>query len=121
MKIFNAHRIPSLLKKVSLTLMAFLFSIFLYSQTKTEIRPAEISKNVAEYIAKNFSGYSVDKAFKVDSKGILSTEVMVTKGQEKLALTFDKNAKLTKKEAIRAEVKMPPAKTGQKPLPPVKK
>lgn len=109
------------MKRVSVMLIAMLFVTFAFSQTKTEIKPADLSKGVSTYIAKNFTGYGIEKAFKVDNKGAISTEVMVTKGSEKLALTFDREYKLTKKEAIKPDLKMPPAKEEKKPLPPVKK
>jgi uncharacterized protein YxeA len=109
------------MKKIVIMIVAMLFVTFAFSQTKTEIKPADLSKGVSTYITKNFSGYSIDKAFKIDNKGAMSTEVMVSKGSEKLALTFDKNFKLTKKEAIKPDMRMPPAKEDKKPLPPIKK
>lgn len=105
------------MKKVVLLIVAVLFVSLSYSQTKTEIKPADLSKSISAYIAKNFSGYSVDKAFKIDNKGVMSTEVMISKNAERFALTFDKDFKLTKKEAIKPDLKMPPAKEDKKPLP----
>lgn len=93
------------MKRSLLLITAMLFVTFAFSQTKTEIKPADLSKGLSGYISKNFSSYSIDKAFKIDSKGVMSTEVMVSKGSEKLALTFDKDLKLIKKEAIKPEVK----------------
>ncbi len=92
-----------------------IFATFTFSQTKTEIRPAELSKGISAYITKNFSGYVVDKAFKIDNKGVMSTQVMVSKGSEKLALTFDKEFKLTKKEAIKPDMKITSADENKKP------
>jgi len=109
------------MKKTSAIMITMLFVTCVFSQTKTEIKPADITKVVSTYIAKNFAGYGIDKAFKVDNKGAVSTEVMITKGSEKLALTFDKDFKLTKKETLKPDLKMPPAKEERKPLPPVKK
>lgn len=108
------------MKKVVVMMIAMLFVTFAFSQTKTEIKPANLSKGVSTYITKNFSGYSVDKAFKIDNKGVMSTQVMVSKGPEKLALTFDKEFKLTKKEAIKPDVKIVPVKEG-KVAEPIKK
>ena len=109
------------MKKVIVMMIATLFVTFAFSQTKTEIKPTDLSKGVTAYIKKNFTDYGIDKAFKIDNKGVMSTEVMVSKGSEKLALTFDKDFKLTKKEAIKPDMKMPPAKEDKKPLPPIKK
>lgn len=93
---------------------------FAFSQTKVEIKSTELSKGVSDYISKYFSGYAVDRAFKVDNKGAKLTEVVVSKGSERLALTFDKDIKLTKKEAIKPDNKSSAAKEEKKPLPPVK-
>jgi hypothetical protein len=109
------------MKKVVLLIVAILFVSLTYSQTKTEIKPADLSKSISAYIMKNFSGYGVDRTFKVDNKGVMSTEVRISKGTEQLELTFDKDVKLTKKEAIKPDLRMPPAKEDKKPLPPVKK
>jgi uncharacterized protein YxeA len=109
------------MKKIIVMMVAMLFVTFAFSQTKTEIKPADLSKGVSTYIKKNFSGYGIDKAFKIDNKGVMSTEVVVSKDSEKLALTFDKDFKLTKKEAIKPDIKTSPAKEDKKPLPPIKK
>jgi hypothetical protein len=109
------------MKKIIVMIVAMLFVTFAFSQTKTEIIPADLSKGISTYITKNFSGYGVDKAFKIDNKGVMSTEVIVSKGSEKLALTFDKDLKLTKKEAIKPNMKMSPVKEDKKPVPPIKK
>ena len=109
------------MKKVFVLIFAILSMSFLFSQTKTEIKSADISKGISAYITKNFSGYGIEKAFKVVNKGAISTEVRISKGAEELALTFDKDLKLIKKEAIKPDMKMPPAKEGKQPLPPVKK
>jgi hypothetical protein len=109
------------MKKIVLLIVVVLFASVTFSQTKTEIKPADLSKNISAYIAKNFSGYGVDRAFKVDNKGVMSTEVRISKGSEQLKLTFDKDFKLTKKEDIKPDLRMPPAKDDKKPLPPVKK
>jgi hypothetical protein len=109
------------MKKFVVLAVSVFIATFVFAQTKTEIRTTDISKTVTSYIAKNFAGYSIDKAFKIDSKGVMSTEVIVLKGNEKLALTFDKEFKLTKKEAIKPDVKVFNAKDDKKNLPPIKK
>ena len=108
------------MRKITGLLVAMLFVSVTFSQTKTEIKTPELSKVISSYIAKNFSGYTIDKAFKIDSKGTLSTQVMVSKGSDMLSLTFDKEFKLTKKEAMKPDMKTPPGKEERKPLPPVK-
>jgi hypothetical protein len=110
------------MKKSALLMIAVLFAAITFAQTKTEMKPADLSKSAAEYIAKNFTGYTVDKLFKCDNKGTLTTEVMIVKGTEKQALVFDKDGKFLKKESIKTEPKpatKPPVK--QVPEEPKKK
>ena len=92
---------------------AVLFTVFAFAQTKTELKPADLSKPAAEYIAKNFVGYTIDKVFKCDNKGTVTSEVMVAKGTDKQTLVFDKDGKFLKKEAVKVEAKpavKPPVK-----------
>jgi hypothetical protein len=102
------------MKKLALLMGAVLFVTFSFAQTKTELKPADLSKPAAEYIAKNFVGFSVDKVFKCDNKGTVTTEVMVAKGTEKQTLVFDKEGKFMKKEAVKVEAK-PAVKPPLKP------
>ena len=108
------------MKRIVLIVAAIFSVSFIFSQTKTEIKPAELSQVLSSYINKNFSGYIVDKAFKIDNKGVMSTQVMVSKGDEKLALTFDKEFKLTKKASINPNLKVSTVKEDKKSLSPVK-
>jgi len=101
------------MKKLALLMSAVLFTVFAFAQTKTELKPADLSKPAAEYIAKNFVGYTIDKVFKCDNKGTVTSEVMVAKGTDKQTLVFDKDGKFLKKEAVKVEAKpavKPPVK-----------
>ena len=100
-------------------MVAFVISVFAFTQTKTEMKPSDISKPVTDYIAKNFAGYSIGKVFKCVSKGTLTSEVMVVKGTDKQTLIFDKDGKFLKKEAVKAEP-VPPVKAPVKSLTPAK-
>jgi hypothetical protein len=105
------------MKKSLLLVVAMLLTAFAFSQTKTEIKPEQLPKGVSTYLAKNFSDYSVVKAFKIDNKGAIMTETMVTRQQEKYTLTFDKDAKLIKKEAVKPDTK-PTAGKDERKSPP---
>jgi hypothetical protein len=93
------------MKKIILLIAAFLFATFTFAQTKTEMKPADISKAAAGYIAKNFAGYTSDKVFRVDNRGTITWDVMISKGSEKLTLLFDKDGKFLKKEGGKTEPK----------------
>lgn len=93
------------MKKVALMMVAVLFTVFAFAQTKTELKPADLSKPAADYIAKNFAGYTIDKVFKCDNKGAVTCDVLIAKGTEKHTLVFDKDGKFLKKEAVKDETK----------------
>jgi hypothetical protein len=93
------------MKIITVVWFALLFAAPAFSQTKMEIRPDDLPRGITGYIAKNFAGFGVDKAFKIDNKGILSTRVMISKGSESLALTFDKDLKLVRKETMKPDAK----------------
>jgi len=108
------------MKKIVVMLVAMFFVTSAFPQTKTEIKTTQLPKNIAAYLAKNFSTFHVEKAFKIDNKGEISTEVRIVRGQEKFAFTFNKDAKLIKKEAIKPDPKPLPGKDDKKPLVPGK-
>jgi hypothetical protein len=95
-------------------IIAMFLSLVAFTQTRTEIKSSVISKGITAYISQNFSGYAIDKAFKVDNKGVMSTELLISKGVEKYKLSFDKEGKLIKKEALKPELKTVPVKSDKK-------
>lgn len=75
---------------------------------RTPIKEADLLQPIKADLAKNFAGAKFDKAFKVDSKGVVTYKVMVTMDSKKWALTYDKDGKFLKK----AEAKGGKKKTG---------
>jgi hypothetical protein len=88
------------------TLLTFIFAIcstLLFSQTRTEIKTADLQTSISEYLVKNLGGYLTDKVFRLDAKGVISYEVCVTKDNNHEKLTFDKEGKFLKKESCGTE------------------
>jgi hypothetical protein len=80
--------------------MAVIFAVtFVNAQTKTEVKVADLQKVITDHIAANYAGYTIDKAFKVDNKGVITFKVHVSKAAEKLTLVYDKDGKFVKKVA----------------------
>ncbi|MCX6267351.1 MAG: hypothetical protein NTW16_08355 [Bacteroidetes bacterium] len=98
------------MKKVFLIILFGIFSSVLFAQTKTELQPAELQKPILEYISKNFNGYSIDKVFKVDAKGIITYDICVNKDKTHEKLFFDKEGKFLRKESCSLECCQGPAK-----------
>jgi hypothetical protein len=85
------------MKKVTLTLIAALFATLIFAQTKTELKSSELPKTITDYLATNVKAYTIYKSFKVDSKGVITYDVIMTKGSDKRMMVFDKDGKFIKK------------------------
>ena len=85
------------MKKVLVTFMVALFATVVLGQTKTELKTADLPKNVTDYITLNMKNSTIDKAFKVDNKGEITYKVVVMNGKEKKVLHFDKNGNFVNK------------------------
>jgi hypothetical protein len=106
------------MKKLLLMLVAVVFASVTFAQTKTEVKPKDLPKSVTDYITQSMPAYKADKAFKVDSKGVITYNVLVVKGTEKHVLVFDKDGKFVKKgdnEAKQAKQKMENTKPAPQP------
>jgi hypothetical protein len=60
---------------------------------KTEIKTADLMKEITDHIAKNYVGYTISKAEKVSTDKVITYDVVVVKGDAKSTLTYnDKGA-----------------------------
>ena len=113
------------MKKIVFILAMSLFATFAFAQTKTEVKPADLSKAITDYITKDYAGYTVQKAFKADAKGVITWEVEIMKGHEMHMLVFDKDGKFIKKEMVKHEgakpVEKKPTKTTEEKQEPAPK
>ena len=91
------------MKKIVMFLVFGLLGTFVFAQTKTEMQATELQKPILEYISKNFNGYSIDKIFKVDAKGVITYDVCVNKDKTHEKLFFDKEGKFLRKESCSIE------------------
>jgi hypothetical protein len=91
------------MKKVLLSIIFGIFCTVLFAQTKTELQPSELQKPILEYISKNFHGYTIDKVFKVDAKGVITFDICVNKDKTHEKLFFDKDGKFLRKESCSLE------------------
>jgi hypothetical protein len=87
------------MKKLML-FMAVIFAVtFVNAQTKTEVKVSDLQKAITDHITANFAGYTINKAFKVDHKGVITYNVHISKAADKLTLEFDKDGNFVKKMA----------------------
>ena len=65
-------------------------------ETETEIKNADLPKEVKATLAKDFIGYKFDEFEKVEAKGVVTYEMEAQKDKKTYELVFDKNGKLLK-------------------------
>jgi len=62
-------------------------------RVKTEVKTADLMKEITDHIAKNYAGYTISKAEKVTADKVVTYDVLVVKGETKTTLTYnDKGA-----------------------------
>jgi len=77
----------------------FVLASGLSAQTKTEVRNKDLQPVISSYLNKNFTGYTIGKIFKVESKGIITYEVCLSKEKSHQKITFDKDGNFLRKES----------------------
>jgi len=91
------------MKKILLIFIFLCSCVLLFAQTKTELQQSELQKPILDYIAKNFKGYTIDKVFKVDDKGVITYDICVNKDKTHEKVFFDKDCKFLRKESCTLE------------------
>ena len=70
------------------------------SQTKSMIKITELSKPIQENLSMQFKGWTPTQAYKLDSKGVLSYEVLVKKESNEMRLYYDNAGKYLREEPV---------------------
>jgi hypothetical protein len=98
------------MKKAFLLFLFGIFSTLIFAQTKTELQQTELQKPVLDYISKNYRGFTIDKIFKVDAKGVITYDVCINKDTTHQKIFFDKEGKFLRKESCTHECCQGPVK-----------
>jgi hypothetical protein len=85
------------MKRAIFIFVAIIIAILVYSLTRTEVIIRNLPAPITEYVKTKMQAFAISKAFKVDSKGVITFEILVVKGSEKQVLIFDRNGKFLKK------------------------
>ncbi|MCK9218969.1 MAG: hypothetical protein PHF97_12650 [Bacteroidales bacterium] len=86
------------MKKTLLILLLTISCSVLFAQTKTELKNSDLQKPITEYLNKNCSGFTFEKAFKIDSKGVITYDVCMVKNKNYEKFMFDKDGQFLRKE-----------------------
>jgi hypothetical protein len=85
------------MKKIILVFLVSIFVTFVYGQTKTEVKTTDLKKEITSNIAKDYAGFKIDKAFKVDNAGVINYQVNISQERAKITLIYDKDGKFLNK------------------------
>ncbi|MCX6257677.1 MAG: hypothetical protein NTW49_07270 [Bacteroidia bacterium] len=99
------------MKRLALVLFLGMAVVFANAQTKTSVKTEDLQKAITDNIAKDFKDYKIQHAFKVDTKSVITYEIMVKKDAQLLILTYDANGKFIKKDEPRKSEAKPAVKT----------
>ena len=83
-------------------LFAFVMSmVALNAQTRTSVKVNDLPKAITENLSSQHQGWIASEAFKVDTKGAMTYEVLAKKGTSETMLVYDKDGKYLKMEPTR--------------------
>jgi hypothetical protein len=98
------------MKKILLLFVIALGVTAMNAQTRTALKVADLPKAITDNIATAHKGCVAQEAFKVDTKGVMSYEVVVKEAKSEMILVYDKDGKFLKSEPKKAPTAVAPAK-----------
>jgi hypothetical protein len=86
------------MKKIIVLMVAVLFAGFANAQTRTQVKTTDLKKEITDYVAKNYAGYAIKEAFKVEANKVITFEVLAQKESSKMTLVFNDKGGFLKAE-----------------------
>jgi hypothetical protein len=93
--IINSKKMKTLVAIVALILGT---TIGVYAQTKTMVKISDLPQNVTSNLNMQHKDWRPIEAFKIDTKGVMSYEVIARKDKEEVRFFYDKDGNYTKTE-----------------------
>ncbi|MGB9745501.1 MAG: hypothetical protein ACPLXM_01035 [Bacteroidales bacterium] len=90
------------MKKAIFIMALILSGAIMNAQTKTVVKTDDLLAPIKEYVAKNYVGFTIKEASKVEANAMVTYEVVIEKGAMKHTLVFDKDGKFVKQVAAQA-------------------
>jgi hypothetical protein len=85
------------MKKIFLMLVFVMAVAALNAQQRTSVNVGDLPKPISDYLAKDYSGFVISQATKVDLNNVITYETVITKGNMRDVLSFDSTGKFLKK------------------------
>jgi hypothetical protein len=87
------------MKKFIVMICVIFIAGYAGAQTKTAIKTTDLNKAITDHIAKNYAGYKVVQAFKVEKNKMVTYEVLAQKETAKTTLVYNDKGGFIKAEA----------------------
>jgi hypothetical protein len=89
------------MKKTALIMIvALTISAFANAQTRVEVKSADLPKAITENLAKDYSGFAIQNAYKVNTKNQSTYQLIVIKGTDKEKLVYSSTGAFIRKAAV---------------------
>jgi hypothetical protein len=79
-----------------LAILVFGLNAYVSAQSKTVVKISDLQKSITDQIAKDYTGYTIKNAYKIDKNKVVTYDVNVIKGKETLCLAFNNSGKFLK-------------------------
>jgi hypothetical protein len=80
-----------------IAILLVVHTTFSFAETKTAIKPSELNSKIVDDIHKNYPGYTIIEAFKINTKGTYTFEAIIHKDNSKITLLYDVNGVFIRK------------------------
>jgi hypothetical protein len=86
------------MKKVVFMIAFVMCMVAINAQTRTAVKVNDLPKAITDNLSSQHQGWTASEAFKVDTKGVMTYEVVAKKGSSESMLVYDKDGKYLKME-----------------------
>jgi hypothetical protein len=86
------------MKKIVFMLAFVMSMVAMNAQTRTAVKVNDLPKAITDNLTTAHQGWKASEAFKVDTKGVMTYEVLAKKGSSETMLVYDKDGKYLKME-----------------------
>jgi hypothetical protein len=86
------------MKKLFVLMFVVLFAGYAGAQTRTALKTVSLKKDITDHIAKNYPGYTIKEAFKVEKNKMVTYEIKAQKDLTKITLVYDDKGTFLKTE-----------------------
>jgi hypothetical protein len=99
------------MKKAVFMLAFVMCMVAINAQTRTAVKVNDLPKAITENLSSAHQGWIASEAFKVDTKGVMTYEVLAKKGSSETMLVYDKDGKYLKMEPTKTASTSPAKST----------